>query len=117
MTQDRAPDEGLPPLPEPYVPAGYPFIRDNNAGPALFTEAMLRSYAQAAIQAERERAERAEQDQKRMDWLEKQVVEVRAHLMWGSRQLFIASHFDEEDPDTTSDLRAKVDRAKASAKE
>jgi hypothetical protein len=50
-------------------------------------------------------------DALRLDWLERQVVEVRAHLMWGSRLLFIASHFDEEDEDTRSDLRAKIDAA------
>jgi hypothetical protein len=62
MTQDRAPDEGLPPLPEPFEVWGEDEPHSCITG---FTAEQMRSYAQAALQAERERAERAEQDQKR----------------------------------------------------
>jgi hypothetical protein len=90
MTQDRAPDEGLPPLPQVFHDwwrSGSEFKED--------LEQIMRSYAQATLQAERERidelrvevrdwqieanrqrerAERAEQDQQSYRWLRSHLV-------------------------------------------
>jgi len=56
-------------------------------------------------------------DTARMDWLEKQVVNVRAPLRYGSRDLFWASPEEADGgPDGPSDLRARIDAAQAAAK-
>ncbi|SOE37597.1 hypothetical protein [Delftia acidovorans] len=56
-------------------------------------------------------------DTARMDWLEKQVVNVRAPLRYGSRDLFWASPEEVDGgPDGPSDLRARIDAAQAAAK-
>jgi hypothetical protein len=52
-----------------------------------------------------------------MDWLEKQVVNVRAPLRYGSRDMFWASPEEVDGgPDGPSDLRARIDAAQAAAK-
>ena len=56
-------------------------------------------------------------DTARMDWLETQVVNVRAPLRYGSRDLFWASPEEVDGgPDGPSDLRARIDAAQAAAK-
>lgn len=56
-------------------------------------------------------------DTERMDWLETQVVNVRAPLRYGSRDLFWASPEEVDGgPDGPSDLRARIDAAQAAAK-
>jgi hypothetical protein len=56
-------------------------------------------------------------DTARMDWLEKQVVNVRAPLRYGSRDMFWASPEEVDGgPDGPSDLRARIDAAQAAAK-
>jgi hypothetical protein len=56
-------------------------------------------------------------DTARMDWLEAQVVNVRAPLRYGSRDLFWASPEEVDGgPDRPSDLRARIDAAQAAAK-
>lgn len=56
-------------------------------------------------------------DTARMDWLEKQVVNVRAPLRYGSRDLFWAGPEEVDGgPDGPSDLRARIDAAQAAAK-
>ena len=56
-------------------------------------------------------------DTARMDWLEAQVVNVRAPLRYGSRDLFWASPEEVDGgPDGPSDLRARIDAAQAAAK-
>jgi len=56
-------------------------------------------------------------DTARMDWLEAQVVNVRAPLRYGSRDLFWASPEEVDGgPDGPSDLRARIDSAQAAAK-
>ncbi len=53
-------------------------------------------------------------DTARMDWLEAQVVNVRAPLRYGSRDLFWASPEEVDGgPDGPSDLRARIDAAQA----
>lgn len=49
-------------------------------------------------------------DTERLNWLERMVVEVRAPLQWGSRQLFIANPEEVEGmDDDPSDIRAQID--------
>lgn len=56
-------------------------------------------------------------DTARMNWLEAQVVNVRAPLRYGSRDLFWASPEEVDGgPDGPSDLRARIDAAQAAAK-
>jgi hypothetical protein len=55
MTQDRAPDEGLPPLPEPTLEDVDYEIWGQNSKMDCYSEEQMRMYAQAALQAERER--------------------------------------------------------------
>lgn len=46
-------------------------------------------------------------DTQRMDWLEKQIVEVRSHLQWGSRLLF--TEYDDGDEGEPSEIRKRID--------
>jgi hypothetical protein len=56
-------------------------------------------------------------DTARMNWLEAQVVNVRAPLRYGSRDMFWASPEEVDGgPDGPSDLRARIDAAQAAAK-
>lgn len=59
----------------------------------------------------------ASRDTARMDWLEAQVVNVRAPLRYGSRDMFWASPEEVDGgPEGPSDLRARIDAAQAAAK-
>lgn len=57
----------------------------------------------------------AEADTRRLDWLERQHVEVREPLRHGSRKLFLsAPEYDEESTwEAVSDLRSQIDSALA----
>lgn len=56
-------------------------------------------------------------DTERLNWLERMVVEVRAPLRWGSRQLFIANPEEVEGmEDDPSDIRAQIDYQRNGAK-
>lgn len=51
------------------------------------------------------------EETQRLNWLELQHVQVRAPLLYGSRECFTANpEGDEEDPALPSDLRAEVDK-------
>ena len=59
---------------------------------------------------------KAAQDAKRMDWLEKQYVQVRAPMRYGSREMFSACPQEVEGlDDDPSDLRAQIDAAMGNA--
>lgn len=77
-------------------------------GPAPAPAAPAASPAAPAVDA---------RDTARMNWLEAQVVNVRAPLRYGSRDLFWASPEEVDGgPDGPSDLRARIDAAQAAAK-
>ena len=64
------------------------------------------------------KVEEWKQDKLRMDYLERNLVEVREHLRYGSRIVFNAysTHDLEEEEATPSDLRAQTDVQIAKAK-
>lgn len=54
-------------------------------------------------------------DVKRMDWLVRQIVEVRTPLRYGSLKNFLASPDDDDGEILPSDLRSKIDAAESNA--
>lgn len=62
------------------------------------------------------RPPRATTDRDRMDWLSTQAVNVRRPLLYGSEDMFWASPTEDDSGFTPSDLRAKIDAARAGGK-